>query len=119
MDSKILKSKNVVPRNPRRSFVQDYVLRIGKMATLLRKKGASVHGMLYSLTHHEVHTLYQGSGLGCYVPEAVMVQLESGERVAAITCNLLSPPDSDEENLEYYHKLSACMDSLGLPMHLA
>ena len=115
MDGEILKSKNVIPRNPRKGKVKNYILRIGKMATLLREEGGTAHGMLYSLTHSEIHSLYQGAGLDCYSSEAITVTTDANEDVVALTCNLIIPPNKSESNAEYSVKLIACLASIGLP----
>jgi len=37
MDEEILKSKGVVIRNQRKAYIDSYALRIGNLATLMRK----------------------------------------------------------------------------------
>ena len=114
MDPEILKAKGVQPRNPRKAVAKGYRLRIGNMATLLRKANAEAHGIVYELTHDEVNALYWGAGLEDYVAEALVVEMEGGEKVAALCCNLLEPPDDDESNPEYQGKLTQCMKKLGV-----
>lgn len=116
MDEEILKSKNVVPRNKRIAIANGYELRIGRMATLLRKDKAQSYGIVYSLTHDELDTLYVKSGLIAYVTEALIVELKDGSSIAALSCNLLNPPTEDENNNEYYQKLIKCMQSYELPI---
>ena len=84
------------------------------MATLLRSENSVAHGLVYSLTHEEIHTLYWGSGLDAYVAEALLVEIEDGDRVAVLCCNLLEPPEEAESNPEYFEKLVNCMQGLGL-----
>ena len=114
MDEEILKSKNVEPRNKRIAVADGYELRIGKMATLIRKDKAKSHGLVYSLTHDEIDVLYAKSGLTAYVTEALMVELEDGSSIAALTCNLLHSPTHDESNDEYFQKLIKCMKNYEL-----
>ncbi len=114
MAPEILKTKEVTPKNPRKGVLKNYKLRLGKMATLLRERGQVDHGMVYSLNQKEAYNLYQGSGLSQYRPEAVMVLV--GElSLAALTYNLIIPPEIEEENPEYKIKLKATMENLGLP----
>jgi len=115
MDPEILRLKGVKPRNPRIATVSDYSLRIVKMTTLLRAEGFNVNGIVYSLTHSEIEILYSKSGLDMYVPEAILSILSTGEIVAALICNLLVPPDEDENNSDYRNKLLACMKKLNVP----
>ena len=81
MDEEILKNKNVTPRNKRVALAHGYKLRIGKMATLLREEESKAYGLVYSLTHDEIDTLYVKSGLTDYVTEAVVVELEDGSSI--------------------------------------
>ncbi len=114
MDEEILKSKNVEPRNKRIAIANGYELKIGKMATLIRKDKAKSQGLVYSLTHDEIDILYVKSGLTAYVTEALMVELQDGSSIVALTCNLLHPPTDDESNDEYFQKLLKCMKSYEL-----
>ena len=116
MDPEVLDTKGVEPRKPRKGMVKGYCLRVGKMATLLKTPNSEAHGMVYSLTHDEINKLYRGAGLDAYVAEALLVQLEDNEQVAALCCNLLVPPGAGEENPEYVTRLIQCMNKLGLPL---
>jgi len=139
MDPNLLEDKNIAANNPRLAVVRDYHLRIGKMATLLRSPGKLCIGMLYSMTHEEIHRLYWGAGLDAYVAEAVLANVVddrirqysalsdiedvyrsidafSVDRVAALCCNLIVPPAEDESNTAYQEKLSNVMRQLKIPM---
>ncbi|WP_295422033.1 gamma-glutamylcyclotransferase family protein [Sulfurovum sp.] len=109
MDEEILKNKGVEPRNKRKALVHGYILRLGNMATLLRKENAVAYGMVYSLTHEEIDMLYKNSGLTQYVNEALMVELEDKSCIVALCSVLLDAPKADESNDEYYQKLVSCM----------
>jgi hypothetical protein len=114
MVPEILEQKGVVPRNPRKGTVEGFELRIGNKATLLRATGKTSYGMVYSLNHDEIYSLYQGSGLTEYAPEAIAVNIEKGV-IPALCCNLIDPPNERESNQEYESKLKAAMKELGLP----
>lgn len=105
MNEEILMSKNVKPRNKR----------IGKMATLLRDETAKTYGMVYSLTHDEIETLYKASGLIDYAAEALLIDTDDNCTIAALCCNLIVPPEDSDENREYYKKLIECMEKYNLP----
>ncbi len=115
MDENILKSKNVIPRNPRPASVNGYKLRIGKMATLLRCKNSQAFGMVYSLTHAEINKLYIESGLTDYIAEAITVLIEN-KPLNTLCCNLLNPPQNEDSNNEYFEKLKICMNKYNLPI---
>ena len=113
MDPEILQQKGVIPRKPRKAKVQDYELKIGNMATLLRSLGKEASGMVYALTHAEIDALYWGGGLDAYVSEALVAEVE-GDQIPVLCCNLLLPPKESEENLEYAKKLANSMKRLDL-----
>jgi len=114
MDEDILKSKGVKPRKKRKAVANGYALRLGNMATLLRKENAKAYGMVYSLTHEEIDILYKNSGLTQYVNEALMVELEDNSSIVTLCSVLLDEPKADERNDEYYQKLVTCMKKYGL-----
>lgn len=116
MDEDILRTKNVNPRNRRTAFVEGYKLRIGNQATLIEDRNSKAYGMVYSLTHHEIATLYAGTGLQGYAIKSILVELNDGSKVAAVCCNLLYAPASDESNEQYYEKLKKCMIKYNLPI---
>ena len=114
MDPDILLQKGVEPRNPRMGKVENYKLKIGNKATLLRETGAVAHGMVYSLTHAEINSLYWGAGLDEYAAEAMRVKAGSND-ISALCCNLIVPPEENESNQEYQTKLIQVMAKLGIP----
>lgn len=115
MGPEILKQKGVEPRNPRIATAHGYKLKIGNKATLLRDTGACAYGMVYSLTHAEIDSLYWGAGLTEYAAEALQVKVGSDD-VVVLCCNLITPPEEDESNPEYQAKLSETMDRLGIEL---
>lgn len=114
MDPEILRQKDVGPRNPRIGKLENYRLKIGNKATLLREDGSCAWGMVYSLTHAEINSLYWGAGLDDYAAEAVMVKV-GDDLVVALCCNLIEPPAENESNPDYQAKLQQAMDRLGMP----
>lgn len=139
MDADLLADKQVTANNPRLAIVRDYRLRLGNMATLLRAPGSLCIGMLYSITHADIHRLYWGAGLDAYAAEAVEANVVddrikqfdalrdidqlyqrideySVERSAALCCNLIVPPAEDESNSTYQEKLLMLMQRLRIPL---
>jgi hypothetical protein len=106
MDPELIASRGGQPRFPRKAKVQGYSLRIGKLATLLRKRGASASGIVYGLTHREIDLLYRGSGLIHHAPEALLAVTEAGQPIPVLCFNLLVPPGIEESNEEYAAKLN-------------
>ena len=114
MDPDVLEQKGVQPRNPRIAKVEGYELRIGSKATLLRERGGVAYGVVYSLTHSEINSLYWGAGLDAYAAEALLAKIGEDNQ-AVLCCNLVEPPAKDESNPEYGQKLAAAMKKLGVP----
>jgi hypothetical protein len=115
MDPVLLEQKGVMPRNPRSARVDGYALRIGQRVTLLRSLENRAFGMVYSLTHAEINSLYWGAGIEVYRAEAVIAQIVGGGTVPALCCILLDPPAADEINAEYSEKLRTVLKRLELP----
>ncbi|MDH5728984.1 MAG: hypothetical protein OEZ58_08340, partial [Gammaproteobacteria bacterium] len=113
MDPDILRQKNVEPRHPRKAVVKDFVLRIGNKATLLRSPGDQAVGMVYSLTHQEIDSLYWGAGLDEYAAEALIVNIGQAQ-IPVLCCNLIQAPDTTESNAEYEAKLKQAWHDLDL-----
>lgn len=115
MDEEILKSKDIEIRNQRSAYLKNHELKIGKLATLNRVKNAKAYGMVYSLTHEEIYSLYEGAGLKQYIQEAVLVKTQDNKEVVALTCILLDDTNNGNTNEEYSSKLIKCMNKYNLP----
>jgi len=116
MDTEILRASGVAqPANPRRAFVDDFELRIGKRATLLPRAGTRAYGMLFALTHAELDLLYAAPGLEQYRAEAISAQWFDGVVTPALCYNLRDPPQANEWNAEYASRLQDALARLGFP----
>jgi hypothetical protein len=116
MDSDLLRESGVAPASPRRGYVDDYALRIGRRATLVPSPGDRVYGMVFALTHGELEWLYSAPGLEQYRSEAVLVRLLEGGELPALCYNLREPPKPGEANPEYSARLRAALSRLGFPL---
>ena len=115
MDAELLRSKGASPQNIRPARAPGYALRIGKRATLWPEPKACSYGILVGLTHEEVEKLYSEDSVRAYRPEALLVQLDDGSRVPALTFNLVESPRVTEHDSEYAAKLQKLASGLGLP----
>ena len=115
MDVEVLRASGVVPADPRRAYVDDFALRIGARATLVRAAGARVYGMLIALTHLELERLYATPGLEDYRAEAVLARPHDGGLTAALCYNLREPPGQHERNAEYAARLQRVLSRLHFP----
>lgn len=116
MDEEILKSKGVIPREKQIAYANGFKLRIGKMATLLRKEDERSYGIVYSLTYEEIDKLYKDSGLTEYVTESILVKTDDNKEIATLCCILLNPPEISEKNDNYFNSLIKCMEKYNLPI---
>ena len=114
MDPDLLRGKGLQPENARRARVRGMRLRIGQRAALEPDSDGVVHGMLFELTHADIERLYSEPSVAPYRPEAVVVEPDAGDPLAALCYNLPSTP-TDEPNLEYVRKLRELATRLGLP----
>jgi len=67
------------------------------------------------LTPEEIDNLYSENSVRAYRPEAILVHLDDGSGVPALTFNLVESPHADEHNSEYAAKLRELARGLGLP----
>ncbi|PYM71070.1 MAG: hypothetical protein DME03_20165 [Candidatus Rokuibacteriota bacterium] len=116
MDLDVLREAGVTPLTPRRAYVDDFALRIGRRATLLPAAGARAYGMLYTVTHAELERLYTAPGLEQYRPEAVLAQPLEGAPIPALCYNLREAPQSHERNPDYEARLQRALGKLGFPL---
>jgi hypothetical protein len=111
----LLREKGCTPTNERIASVHGFALCIGQRAALVPSADHSVYGVVMSLSHDDIDTLYSEASVSMYRPEAVLAQLSSGMLVAALCFNLPLPPGPDERNAEYATKLRALTHQLGFP----
>lgn len=114
MDEALLAGQGLRPVNPRKGSVADYRLKIGDRATLDPEAGARTWGMVMRLPIADVEKLYLAPSVADYRPEAVLVETEGGEKIAALCYNL---PDfrQNDINREYARTLAGTAERLGLP----
>jgi hypothetical protein len=115
MDHEILRETGVEPINPRRAYVGDFALRIGRRATLIPSPGARAYGMLFALKHSELDRLYAAPGLEQYRPEAILAQPLEGTPTPALCYNLREAPPPHERNSEYAARLQRVLTILDFP----
>ena len=115
IDPKILRERGVTPRNPKAGYVENYELQIGRNSALLRSPGKTAYGMMYQLTHAEIHALYPGCGLTQYAAESVLVCLKDRD-APALCYNLIDIPTEIEPNRAYEEALLEVKKNLALPV---
>ncbi len=115
MDADVLQSLQVNPTEPRRGYAEGYALRIGRRSTLVPAEGARAYGMVFALTHEELHRLYSPPGLQEYRPEALLVKTLEDETLPALCYNLDPETTPQAPNPEYAAKLRQALTRLDFP----
>lgn len=115
MDDALLREKGMNPKDRGMALVENFSLVIGARATLVPCPGQTVHGVLFSLTHSEVDTLYSEPSVSVYRPEAVSARLVDGSLIPALCFNLPAAPSTDERNPQYASRLRELAGRIGLP----
>jgi len=115
MDDALLREKGMNPMGRRMASVENFCLVIEARATLVPCAGRSVHGVIFSLTHTEVDSLYSEDAVSGYRPEGVCAQLADRTTTPALCFNLPVPPSADERNPQYVSKLRELAARIGLP----
>ena len=115
MDEDLLRTKGVDPQSRELAAVDGFALRIGQRATLVHSPGATVHGVVVSLTLSELDRLYSDPSVQAYRPQAVLARLTGGGTIAAVCYNLPCAPSPNDHNPEYAAKLKAVAQKIGLP----
>jgi hypothetical protein len=95
--------------------VENFRLVIGARATLVPCEGATVHGVVFSLTRGEVDALYGEDSVSAYRPEFVTARLADGGFTRALCFNLPAPPTAGERDGQYASKLRELAARIGLP----
>ena len=114
MDQDLLTKKGLSPSNPRKGYVAGLGLRIGERATLVRAQNEKAYGIVMRLSAEESTALYSEESVSDYIPEQVVVTLNSGDRLLAICYNLPEHLLSGS-NLAYAESLVQVAIKCGLP----
>ena len=114
MDETLLQAKGIEPQQCRLAAVENFRLMIGERATLIPSPGHTVHGVVFSLTHAEIDSLYAEASVSVYRPEAVIARVSAGG-TPALCFNLPAAPAATERNPEYAAKLKEVAERIGLP----
>ena len=115
MDGNVLKGQSVTALNPRKAYVDDFELCIGRRSTLVPNEGVRSYGVVYALTHEDLDRLYSSPGLREYYPEAVIATTLESKSLPALCYNLRERPGRDEANPEYAEELRAVLARFSFP----
>lgn len=112
MDQDILRNSDIYPANPRKAYLNDYTLKIGDRASLVKCANEKAYGIVMTVGDHEITRLYAEKSVADYLPESVEVMTDTNEQVTA-TCYNLPLALLTGTNKEYawaLHKLAVKLD---------
>ncbi|MEX0314509.1 MAG: gamma-glutamylcyclotransferase family protein [Allomuricauda sp.] len=90
MDSAILLKNGVRPSNPRKGYLNGYVLKIGNRASLIPCVGERSYGIVMTVDANTIKDLYAEPSVADYIPEEVEIITDANESVKAVCYNLPS-----------------------------
>ena len=114
IDKDLLMEKGLKPSNPRKGYVAGMGLRIGRRATLVHAQEERAYGIVMQLSEDEATALYSEESVSDYIPEQVIVTLNSGVHLEA-TCYNLPEHLLSGSNREYAKLLTQVAIKGGLP----
>ena len=115
MDESLLREKGFQPTSPVLAYVEDYGLRIGERATLVKSTGQRAYGAIMGLSEKELSVLYSDTSVVDYVPESVIAHIVEGGTRNALSYNL--PKEKlIGKNKGYAKSLAQIARKVGLPM---
>lgn len=88
MDFSILLENGITPTNPRKGYLKDYALIIGKRASLTPSKNEKSYGIVITVDKDAIKKLYAEPSVADYIPEEVSVITNSGIIIKSVCYNL-------------------------------
>lgn len=114
MDEDLLRAKRLQPTSAVMGYVDDYQLRIGARATLVKKSGCRAYGLIADLRDDELSSLYSDPAVADYKPVVMQANALSGS-AREVVSYLLPVHALSGTNPEYALKLAAVAARLGVP----
>lgn len=114
MDEAILLKNGVQPTNPRRGFLENYTLKIGRRASLIPSKNDRAWGIVMTANKDALDKLYAEASVADYIPEEVEI-IVNGDKSVSATCYNLPAASLSGTNVFYAQSLYGLGVKLGLP----
>jgi hypothetical protein len=105
MDAILLKDKGFHPSFAVLAYVENFGLRIGERATLVKAQGERAYGVVMSLSAEEADALYGEASVADYVPERLVAITLDGTPTDVWSYKLLSEKLTGQ-NLRYVKSLT-------------
>ncbi|MBO3698090.1 gamma-glutamylcyclotransferase family protein [Roseivirga sp. E12] len=114
MDLNILSKNGIEASNIRKGYLDNYTLKIGNRASLIPSKHKRSYGLVMSVDKNAIQSLYAEASVADYIPEDVVITLNSGDTMEGVCYNL--PAESlTGTNASYAKSLHSLAESLDFP----
>lgn len=114
MDKDLLIEKGFHPTEPVLGYADNYELKIGKRAMLVKAQGERAYGTVMSLEKAELDSLYKEPGVTDYAPEDIVFTTLENETLNVVVYNI-SPENYKGRNKQYAQRLATTATALSLP----
>ena len=116
MDAALLEDLGLQIQEVGRACVNDFALRIGARASMVRETGSSAYGMLFDLPANDAAALYGRPEVAGYRPIDVTAELLDDDAAHLARCYVLPGNLLDNAaNPDYANRLAALLATLELP----
>ncbi|KLN61737.1 hypothetical protein WH96_05375 [Kiloniella spongiae] len=114
MDKDLLVTKGITPIFSQKARADNFALKIGERASLVKEQGARSYGVVMTLEQAKVRELYAEENVQEYRPEKLTVEYEDGIQ-EEVTCYNLPVNLICGTNSAYAQKLLELTTALGFP----
>jgi hypothetical protein len=114
MDQDLLKEKGITPSTWQKAWANNFALKIGERASLVKEPGARSYGVVMTLEQTQITELYAEKSVKEYQPEKLTVEYEDAT-CEEVTCYNLPANLSRGTNRAYAQKLLDVTTGLDFP----
>lgn len=110
----VMASAGYVPDRIQVARLSGFDMRVCPHACIVRSSEHAVYGILVRASHEELDRLYHRDGVGAFLPEAVVVEMDIGGLVPAMC--YIPPAEQDcPAEADYLEKLLVAAKGYGFP----
>ncbi len=114
MDQDLLKEKGITPSTWQKAWANNFALKIGERASLVKEPNARSYGVVMTLEQTQITELYAEKSVKEYKPEKLTIEYENATR-EEVTCYNLPANLIRGTNRAYAQKLLDVTTGLGFP----
>jgi hypothetical protein len=115
MNSQVMATANLIDPQIEIASLPGFDIEISPHANLVRRAGQMAYGLLVSITHAQLDSLYASQSAGeTYLPEAVLA-IDAGGRFRPATCYIVTNMKPGVPEKSYLEKITAPAIAHGFP----